>query len=173
MHRFNSGPGSAATQFRRPPEYIAREVTKDWQADHPEWSDDDAVFTFEFLFEVYQQARAWWLEHPRATDAELGTTYHEIVKAFMRGDQLFPTPGKTRKPLRGAALRARQNALWNINSPAEKADLELGGWLYGEGVKGRRPTAAERRAKLLALQRKHQRYPRTPHPVRAEILGHY
>ena len=91
----------------------------------------------------------------------------------MRGEQLFPTPGRKLTPLRGTALRARQNALWNLNSAAEKADLEFGGWLFGEGAKGYRPTEAEKRGKLLALQQKHERHPRTPHPVRAEILGHY
>jgi hypothetical protein len=173
MNLFKSGRVSAAAQFRRSPKYIAREVTKDWWADHPEWSDDDALFTFEFLLEVYEQARVWWSKHPTASDTELGAAYHEIVKAFMRGEQLFPTPGKKAMPLRGAALRVRQNALWNCNSPAEKAELELNGWLYGEGAKGRRPTAAEKNAKWLELRRKHERQPRTSHPVRAEILGHY
>lgn len=173
MHRFNSGYGSAAAQFRRSPKYIAREVTKDWQADHSQWSDDDALFTYEFLLEVYQQARAWWLKHPGATDAELGAAHHEIVKAFMRGEQLFPGSGRKATPLRGAALRARQNALWNCNSPAEKAELEMGGWLFEQGTQGRRPSAVERESKRQAFLEKHHRHQRTPHPVRAEILGHF
>jgi hypothetical protein len=113
------------------------------------------------------------LKHPKATDAELGTAHHEIVRAFMRGEQLFPVSGNRSKPLRGTALRARQNALWNCNSPAEKADFEFNGWLFGEGASGRHPTAAERRAKYQALLEKHQRHPRTSHPVRMEILGHF
>src|ERR1044072_466045 len=173
MNLFKSDRVAAAAQCRRSPKYIAREVTKDWWADHPEWSDDDALFTFEFLLEVYEQARVWWSKHPTASATELGAAYDEDAEGFRRGEQLSPTADKRAMPLRGPPLRVRQNALWTCNSPAEKAELELNGWLYGEGAKGRRPTAAEKNAKWLELRRTHEPQARTFHPVRAEILGHY
>jgi hypothetical protein len=165
--------GSAAKLFRHPPEYIAQEITKQWHAEHPEWTADDVIFTYDFLREIYRQARAWWLTHPKATEDDLRKMYHETVKAHLRGERLIPIPGSRQKARSATDRQAEHDALWNCFSPAEKADLEYRSWHVSERARGRKPTPAEKQATYESLLRKHLREPSSSNPVSSDFLGRY
>lgn len=92
MPRTSAFEHSVAGLFRDPPEYVARRVTGWWHDDHPEWTPDEVLRTYEFLLEVYRQARAWWLRHRQATEPEVTEIFHEIIKAHIRGKRMIPLP---------------------------------------------------------------------------------
>ena len=173
MPKATTLPGSAAAQFRHPPEFIATEVTRSWRREHPEWREDETLFTYEFLLEIYRQTRAWWSSHQDASEAELEHITHEIVTAFLRGKRLIPlTDAPAWKPPASVAeRRLREERLWNTMSPVEKAGIEYKAWLLTEWAMSRRGNKRREQAVYDSLVRKHARIPRTDPPFSSAAFG--
>jgi hypothetical protein len=174
MTRTARGDAQIADTFRHSPEHTAREVTKLWHAEHPDWTPDQVLFTYEYLLEIYRQAWAWWSEHPRATEEQVKKIYHEIVKAHLRGERLIPIPNaKQRRRHDIAERRVEHDALWNTYSPAEKAGFDYRGWLVAQRALGRRPRKRAKQAAREFFLRWHVDQPVSSHPIPSEILGLY
>jgi hypothetical protein len=125
----------AAQLPRLSPEQIARNATRDARdldcGRHPRH--------LRVHLEVYRQARAWHLQHPRASKSAQLAAYHAILRALMRGVRYVRFPGANRTAIPRAPREPRAG---KHPRAAAQAVVELFAWKLLERGRGRRPTAS-------------------------------